>query len=133
GSGHLPDRVWSRGDRPGDRPAAALDPGPPGAGSAPAQHRRAPGRRGDPLPDQPDGERLMAASAGPRGRPPTAPRGHHAHRERQTNEGAENYAKAIYHLQGRSNDHVHTNAVAERLGGTPASASAILKRLPHQG
>jgi DtxR family transcriptional regulator, Mn-dependent transcriptional regulator len=60
-------------------------------------------------------------------------RGHHAHRERQTNEGAENYAKAIYHLQGRSNDPVHTNAVADRLGVTPASASAMLKRLSDEG
>jgi DtxR family transcriptional regulator, Mn-dependent transcriptional regulator len=60
-------------------------------------------------------------------------RGHHAHRERQTNEGAENYAKAIYHLQGRSKDPVHTNAVADRLGVTPASASAMLKRLSDEG
>jgi DtxR family Mn-dependent transcriptional regulator len=60
-------------------------------------------------------------------------RGHHAHRERQTNEGAENYAKAIYHLQGRSKGPVHTNAVAERLGVTSASASAMLKRLSDEG
>ena len=60
-------------------------------------------------------------------------RGHHAHRERSINEGAENYAKAIYHLQGRSKDPVHTNAVAERLGVTPASASAMLKRLSDEG
>jgi DtxR family Mn-dependent transcriptional regulator len=60
-------------------------------------------------------------------------RGHHSHRERQTNEGAENYAKAIYHLQGRSKDPVHTNAVAERLGVTSASASAMLKRLSDEG
>jgi DtxR family transcriptional regulator, Mn-dependent transcriptional regulator len=60
-------------------------------------------------------------------------RGHHAHRVRSTNEGAENYAKAIYHLQGRSKDPVHTNAVAERLGVTPASASAMLKRLSDEG
>jgi DtxR family Mn-dependent transcriptional regulator len=60
-------------------------------------------------------------------------RGHHAHRERQTNEGAENYAKAIYHLQGRSKDAVHTNDVAERLGVTSASASAMLKRLSDEG
>jgi DtxR family transcriptional regulator, Mn-dependent transcriptional regulator len=60
-------------------------------------------------------------------------RGHHAHRQRQTNEGAENYAKAIYHLQGRSKDPVHTNAVADRLGVTPASASAMLKRLSDEG
>jgi DtxR family transcriptional regulator, Mn-dependent transcriptional regulator len=75
----------------------------------------------------------MAAAAERSGRTPTAPRGHHAHRERQINEGAENYAKAIYHLQGRSNDHVHTNAVAERLGVTSASASAMLKRLSDEG
>ena len=56
-------------------------------------------------------------------------RAHHSHRERRTNEGAENYAKAIYHLQGRSARPVQTSAVAERLGVTPASASAMLKRL----
>ena len=49
------------------------------------------------------------------------------------NEGAENYAKAIYHLQGRSDDPVHTNDVAERLGVTSASASAMLKRLADEG
>jgi Mn-dependent DtxR family transcriptional regulator len=47
---------------------------------------------------------------------------HHAHRERRTNEGAENYAKAIYHLQGRDAEAAHTSAVAERLGVAPASA-----------
>ena len=60
-------------------------------------------------------------------------RAHHAHPERRTNEGAENYAKAIYHLQGRDGQSVHTNAVAERLGVTPASASAMLKRLAEEG
>ena len=60
-------------------------------------------------------------------------RGHHAHRERSVNEGAENYAKAIYHLQGRSDEPVHTNAVAERLGVTAASASAMLRRLSDEG
>ena len=58
---------------------------------------------------------------------------HHAHRQRTTNEGAENYAKAIYHLQGRGKDAVHTSAVADRLGVTPASASAMLKRLSDEG
>jgi DtxR family transcriptional regulator, Mn-dependent transcriptional regulator len=57
---------------------------------------------------------------------------HHAHPERRNNEGAENYAKAIYHLQGRGDDPVHTNAVAERLGVTPPSASAMLKRLAEE-
>jgi DtxR family Mn-dependent transcriptional regulator len=59
--------------------------------------------------------------------------GHNAHPERRTNEGAENYAKAIYHLQGRGDQPVHTNAVAERLGVAPGSASAMLKRLAEEG
>ena len=58
---------------------------------------------------------------------------HHAHRERRTNEGAENYAKAIYHLQARGDEAVHTSAVADRLGVTSASASAMLKRLADEG
>jgi DtxR family Mn-dependent transcriptional regulator len=57
------------------------------------------------------------------------PTGHHTHPERRTGEGAENYAKAIYHLQSRGEGAVGTGAVAERLGVTPASASAMLKRL----
>jgi DtxR family transcriptional regulator, Mn-dependent transcriptional regulator len=60
-------------------------------------------------------------------------RGHNAHPARRTNEGAENYAKAIYQLQGRGEEPVHTNAVAERLGVTPASASGMLKRLADEG
>jgi DtxR family transcriptional regulator, Mn-dependent transcriptional regulator len=60
-------------------------------------------------------------------------RGHNAHPARRTNEGAENYAKAIYQLQGRDKDPVHTNAVADRLGVTPASASGMLKRLADEG
>jgi DtxR family Mn-dependent transcriptional regulator len=60
-------------------------------------------------------------------------RAHHAHRERRTNEGAQNYAKAIYHLQAQGDDSVHTNAVAERMGVTSASASAMLKRLADEG
>jgi DtxR family Mn-dependent transcriptional regulator len=75
----------------------------------------------------------MGASAGREERVQDRARGHHAHRERPTNEGAENYAKAIYHLQGRSDEPVHTNAVAERLGVTSASASAMLKRLSDEG
>jgi DtxR family Mn-dependent transcriptional regulator len=58
---------------------------------------------------------------------------HNAHPERRINEGAENYAKAIYHQQGLGDQPVHTNAVAERLGVTPASASAMLKRLAEDG
>jgi DtxR family transcriptional regulator, Mn-dependent transcriptional regulator len=41
----------------------------------------------------------------------------------------EDYAKAIYALQTRSGDDVSTNAIAERLGVTPASASNMAKKL----
>ena len=58
---------------------------------------------------------------------------HNAHPKRRTNEGAENYAKAIYELQGREPSPVGTTAVAERLGVTPASASGMLKRLADEG
>src|SRR3954447_11822448 len=58
---------------------------------------------------------------------------HNAHPKRRTNEGAENYAKAIYELQARGATAVGTKAVAERLGVTPASASGMLKRLAEEG
>ena len=58
---------------------------------------------------------------------------HNAHPSRRTAEGAENYAKAIYQLQGGERASVGTGAVAERLGVTPASASAMLKRLAAEG
>jgi DtxR family Mn-dependent transcriptional regulator len=58
---------------------------------------------------------------------------HNAHPKRRTNEGAENYAKALYELQGKSKRAVGTKAVAERLGVTPASASGMLKRLADEG
>src|SRR5213079_2371003 len=45
----------------------------------------------------------------------------------------ENYAKAIYELQGRSDRPVGTSAVAERLGVTRASASGMLRRLAADG
>jgi len=41
----------------------------------------------------------------------------------------EDYAKAIYALENRGGDAVTTNALAERLGVTPASASGMVKRL----
>lgn len=64
----------------------------------------------------------------------TAATAHNAHRQRRNAEGAENYAKAVYQLQARSEgEPVGTGAVAERLGVTPASASAMLKRLADEG
>jgi len=62
----------------------------------------------------------------------TAP-AHNAHPKRRTNEGAENYAKALYELQSREASAVGTTAVAERLGVTPASASGMLRRLADEG
>jgi DtxR family Mn-dependent transcriptional regulator len=41
----------------------------------------------------------------------------------------EDYAKAIYALERRGGEAVSTNALAERLGVTPASASGMVKRL----
>ncbi len=58
---------------------------------------------------------------------------HNAHPKRRTNEGAENYAKALYELQAREPEGVGTTAVAERLGVTPASASGMLRRLAKEG
>jgi DtxR family Mn-dependent transcriptional regulator len=45
----------------------------------------------------------------------------------------EDYAKAIYALEQRDGNAVSTNALAERLGVTPASASAMVKRLDGLG
>ncbi len=58
---------------------------------------------------------------------------HNEHPGRATGEGAENYAKAIYQLQARGEKSVGTGAIAERLGVTPASASAMLRRLAEDG
>ena len=44
-------------------------------------------------------------------------------------EAVENYAKAIYALQRRAGSVVTTNALAERLGVTPASASGMVKKV----
>jgi DtxR family Mn-dependent transcriptional regulator len=58
---------------------------------------------------------------------------HNAHRRRRHPEGAENYAKAIFELQSKEAGPVGTSAVAQRVGVTPASASAMLKRLADEG
>jgi DtxR family Mn-dependent transcriptional regulator len=58
---------------------------------------------------------------------------HNAHPMRRTKQGAENYAKALYELQGREDSPVGTTAVAERLGVTSASASGMLRRLADEG
>jgi len=45
----------------------------------------------------------------------------------------EDYSKAIFSLQARSEEPVSTNALAERLGITPGSVSAMLRRLDELG
>lgn len=45
----------------------------------------------------------------------------------------EDYSKAIYALQQRAAEPVSTNALAERMGVTPASASGMVKRLGELG
>jgi DtxR family Mn-dependent transcriptional regulator len=45
----------------------------------------------------------------------------------------EDYAKAIYALSHREGGPVSTNALADRLGVTPASASAMVKKLAERG
>jgi DtxR family transcriptional regulator, Mn-dependent transcriptional regulator len=48
-------------------------------------------------------------------------------------EAAENYTKAIYALQHREGVTVTVNALADRLGVTPASASGMVKKLCGMG
>jgi DtxR family Mn-dependent transcriptional regulator len=45
----------------------------------------------------------------------------------------EDYAKAIYALEMRGGEAVTTNALADRIGVTPASASGMVKRLAELG
>ena len=57
-----------------------------------------------------------------------------AHQETVTVSSAiEDYAKAIYALERREDGPVSTNAIAERLGVTAASASGMVKRLGELG
>src|SRR5271165_5637985 len=45
----------------------------------------------------------------------------------------EDYSKAIFTLESRTGEPVSTNALADRLGITPGSVSAMLKRLDELG
>jgi DtxR family Mn-dependent transcriptional regulator len=57
-----------------------------------------------------------------------------AHQEQAgISSAVEDYAKAIYALEERGEDAVTTNALAERLGVTAASASGMVKRLGELG
>jgi len=59
---------------------------------------------------------------------------HHSQPTRsRSGEGAQNYAKAIYHLQGGGDVAVNTGEIAERVGVSPASASAMVRRMAEDG
>jgi len=53
--------------------------------------------------------------------------------QHEMSSAVEDYAKAIYALQRRGGGAVSTNALAERLGVTAASASGMVKRLDELG
>ena len=55
-----------------------------------------------------------------------------ASRGTEISDAVENYAKAIYAIQQRGGT-VTTNAIAERLGVTAASASGMVKKLDSLG
>src|ERR1700753_1167993 len=54
---------------------------------------------------------------------------HQHHQPAGISSAIEDYAKAIYALERRAGEAVTTNALAERLGVTPGSASGMVKRL----
>jgi DtxR family transcriptional regulator, Mn-dependent transcriptional regulator len=58
---------------------------------------------------------------------------HNAHPKRRTNEGVENYAKAVYELTSKGEARAGTTAVADRVGVTKASASGMLRRMSDDG
>ncbi|HUE28638.1 MAG TPA: metal-dependent transcriptional regulator [Solirubrobacteraceae bacterium] len=67
--------------------------------------------------------------AGHESPPPERSTGHAAVRS----SAIEDYTKAIYALERRGGEAVTTNALAERLGVTPGSASGMVKRLGELG
>ena len=56
-----------------------------------------------------------------------------ATRDTTRSQAVEDYCKAIFTLESRSEEPVATNPLAERLGLTPGSVSAMLKRLGELG
>jgi DtxR family Mn-dependent transcriptional regulator len=58
---------------------------------------------------------------------------HQHHQPVGISSAIEDYAKAIYALERRAGEAVTTNALAERLGVTPGSASGMVKRLAELG
>jgi len=58
---------------------------------------------------------------------------HQHHQPAGISSAIEDYAKAIYALELRAGDAVTTNALAERLGVTPGSASVEARPRPSAG
>src|SRR5215469_5875989 len=58
---------------------------------------------------------------------------HQHHHPAGISSAIEDYAKAIYALELRAGEAVTTNALGERLGVTPGSASGMVKRLGELG
>jgi DtxR family transcriptional regulator, Mn-dependent transcriptional regulator len=58
---------------------------------------------------------------------------HQHHQPAGISSAIEDYAKAIYALELRAGEAVTTNALADRLGVTPGSASGMVKRLAELG
>src|SRR4051812_27230210 len=56
-----------------------------------------------------------------------------AARQTEFSAAVEDYAKAIFALQGRCDGAVSTTALADRLGVTPASASGMVRKLDEHG
>lgn len=56
-----------------------------------------------------------------------------ATKETVRSQAVEDYAKAIFALEGRSSEPVSTTALAARLGITPGSVSAMLHKLDELG
>lgn len=66
--------------------------------------------------------------------PATYPTGSHGREERsRASEAIEDYSKAIYALAGRARGAVATGALAERLGVSPGTVTAMLKRMDALG
>ncbi|MGI9557224.1 MAG: metal-dependent transcriptional regulator, partial [Solirubrobacterales bacterium] len=92
-----------------------------------AEEQRAHAGHGDSQPGTGDGPESGTGVDRRGGRPV----GHDA--GASTTEALEDYAKAILALEQRSDEPVGTSALAERLGLTPGSVTAMLKRMEELG
>ncbi len=61
------------------------------------------------------------------------PTGSHRRSRGQGSEAVEDYAKAIYSMSGRVDGPIGTSALADRLGVSPGTVTAMLKRMSSDG